>query len=373
MLGHFASPPVPLSLTRRIEKVTRAFYRAFDNWREDISYYVVEVYDDALVAYSWMDERYWRLGYTFDEPTRTVTFDAREAWVEVEASWAVLERGAATAAVRALMEGSDDGAMATRTRSLVGQVTRADVRPTIRQSSDGLRSTFWIATDALARDGMVLDPDGLNPDAYLSNPVVLWQHGRDAARGSLPIARCVALLRKDESQADGTMRRGWLATIEWEDDAFSQEVRTKVRSGALSAASLGFLTRATSRTEVSGRQVPLITSAEMTEFSIVAVPADRGAVVVERSSPGDFDARLARLEALLAATREATASAAPDTSTAPDATAPLAAGDAVPDDAPPSAGVRLVPLDVFTARAAEIAREQATRDTQATKRMLGRA
>lgn len=58
-----------------------------------------------------------------------------------------------------------------------------DVRP-------GERSVVAIInTAALDRYKTVIDPSGMQAEAYRKNPVVLWEHGRDPVRGRLPVAR----------------------------------------------------------------------------------------------------------------------------------------------------------------------------------------
>ena len=55
--------------------------------------------------------------------------------------------------------------------------------PEIRETADGT-ITVKVMTDQVARDGMVLDPEGLRTKDYMRNPVVLWEHGQDPRRGA---------------------------------------------------------------------------------------------------------------------------------------------------------------------------------------------
>ena len=156
----------------------------------------------------------------------------------------------------------------------VGQEHRAIMEGAeLRMSSDGERTTVQFMTESLARDGLVLDADGLDLSAYRENPVVLWQHGQDPRRGGQPIAKTVDISRNSD---------GYLATVEWYDDDFSQEIKRQVKEGYLNAASIGW------RTEDLdwGEDPPRVAESDMTEFSIVSVPADAGALVDERSSKG---------------------------------------------------------------------------------------
>jgi len=144
----------------------------------------------------------------------------------------------------------------------------------IRMASDGERTTVQVMTEDLARDGMMIRAEGVDTEDYMRNPVVLWNHGTDPQRGAVPIARTV-----DMQRVDGGIR----ATVEWDDDPFSQEIKRKVKRGFLSAVSLGWRTEESEVQEVEGRSVPVVTEADMTEFSFVSVPADAGALVVQRS------------------------------------------------------------------------------------------
>jgi HK97 family phage prohead protease len=145
---------------------------------------------------------------------------------------------------------------------------------TLRMSSDNKRTTVQFMTEDVARDGLVLDADGLDVTAYRDNPVVLWQHGMDPRRGAQPIARTVDLTRNDD---------GYLATVEWYDDDFSQQIKRQVKEGFLNAVSVGWCTEDMDR----GGDTPRVTESDMTEFSFVGVPADAGALVQQRDDQSD--------------------------------------------------------------------------------------
>src|SRR5579859_5895402 len=46
-----------------------------------------------------------------------------------------------------------------------------------------------INTGSVDRYRTVIDPRGISLSNYRSNPVVLWEHGRDMARGAMPVGR----------------------------------------------------------------------------------------------------------------------------------------------------------------------------------------
>ncbi len=46
-----------------------------------------------------------------------------------------------------------------------------------------------INTSSVDRYRTVIDPRGIALSNYRANPVVLWEHGHDAARGAMPVGR----------------------------------------------------------------------------------------------------------------------------------------------------------------------------------------
>ena len=57
----------------------------------------------------------------------------------------------------------------------------------IRMASDGRTSTVAFTTETVDRHGTLVVRDGIEYAAYLrDNPVVLWNHGQDPARGADP-------------------------------------------------------------------------------------------------------------------------------------------------------------------------------------------
>jgi len=138
-------------------------------------------------------------------------------------------------------------------------------------------------TEQVARDGMVLDADGLNTRAFEKNPVVLWSHGTDPRRGDEPVGRAFNIREGGD---------GMLADVEFAEDDFAQRIEQKVRNGFINAVSVGWRTEDIDR---SG-DAPTVTRSDMTEFSFVAVPADTDALVKERKQGDDLRHRIAALE-----------------------------------------------------------------------------
>ena len=126
-----------------------------------------------------------------------------------------------------------------------------------------------IFANKASRDGMVVEPSGMDFSGYGKNPVVLYAHdltGRTQAAG-LPIGRTRRLVRT----AEGRVR----AEFEFlPGDAFADRVRNAWRRGFLRGASMGW--RAIESRPSGGGVV--ITKSELLEWSIVAVPADPDAL-----------------------------------------------------------------------------------------------
>lgn len=201
----------------------------------------------------------------------------------------------------------------------VGETFRRSLA--VRVTTEGRRSTFQIMTGGLARDGMVVEPSGGDVASFLLNPVVLWQHGFDFQRGNLPIGRAPSV-----GQTDG----GWAAEVEWASDEFAQTVAGMVRDGFLNAVSLGWRTLDAGWETRDGREVYVVRRWELMEFSVVAVPADADALVMQRADAA-LAAEVARLRAEVAQLR----AAAPEVPAVPDATpSPEPAPDTPAPDAP---------------------------------------
>ena len=135
--------------------------------------------------------------------------------------------------------------------------------------SSGRTRRVRIMTGAAARDGDVVDPEGMDVTNYLRNPVVLWAHdyaGRTPSAG-LPIGRT---LRLDRSAS------GIDAEFEFlPDDPFARRVENAWDRGFLRSASIGWESL---EAEPLGRGRGVRhRRTELLEWSLVPVPADPGA------------------------------------------------------------------------------------------------
>lgn len=75
----------------------------------------------------------------------------------------------------------------------VGSIIRAYRSRTDGIDVDARTVTCRIGSAALDRYRTVIDPQGIELRDYARNSVVLWEHGRDPARGAMPIGKCVSI------------------------------------------------------------------------------------------------------------------------------------------------------------------------------------
>lgn len=132
----------------------------------------------------------------------------------------------------------------------------------IERATDSKRYKFRASTGDIARDGMAIPADSWDLTNYRRNPVVLLGHDYS----TLPIGRA-------EVDIDA---EGLIADVEFDhDDPMAQAVMRKIDRGMLGAMSVGFQIHA-------WRQAtpPTADRTELLEASIVAVPADPGALVM---------------------------------------------------------------------------------------------
>lgn len=147
-----------------------------------------------------------------------------------------------------------------------------------------------ISTGNVARDGAIIDAAGWDLRNYRRNPVVLYAHDDSSGgfvgvqagtRSALPIARAV-----DVGVENGAL----VSTAQFDmEDPFAAEIHRKVVGGFINATSVRWRPLVAPRREnreitdadgvVREREVVVFTRQELLEWSVVAIPADPGAVV----------------------------------------------------------------------------------------------
>jgi HK97 family phage prohead protease len=140
----------------------------------------------------------------------------------------------------------------------------------IKQEADSRRMTFKISSGAMDRDGDIIDPKGWQTDTYMTNPIVLFAHDYK----SLPVARAISLSKTDTSL---------IATAEFPKKGvypFADTVYDMVKGGFLNATSVGFKPLEYEPIEKGYHH----TKQTLLEFSIVPVPANHEALVMQRAA-----------------------------------------------------------------------------------------
>lgn len=130
------------------------------------------------------------------------------------------------------------------------------------EATAGLPS-MTVSTAALDRDMDRVIPEGADFEAFERNPVLCWAHSRDG----LPIGS-VTHLSADSSGI--RMIWKWL-----ENDPMADRVRNAYDQGIVRAASIGFLSKNSTRNGFGGQDH---TEWELLEISLVPVPSNPTAV-----------------------------------------------------------------------------------------------
>jgi HK97 family phage prohead protease len=146
-------------------------------------------------------------------------------------------------------------------------------------TGNGRQVSFVVSGGNVARDGFLLDLDGLDVTQFReNNPVVLWMHGRGVV-GSMPIGRVTSL---------GRNASGLVADVEFDpNDEFAERVLGKIERGFIRMVSIGWRTLAIEDRDINGVMVPVITRSEMIELSVVAIGSDPDALLIDQAKGPD--------------------------------------------------------------------------------------
>jgi hypothetical protein len=128
---------------------------------------------------------------------------------------------------------------------------------------------FKISSEAVNTYGVRVLSSGMDIDAYMENPVVLWMHKRGYDdENSLPIAKTISIEKKKNGDI--------LALPQFDpDDDFAMKIAKKVENGYLNAASVGIIILEWSddpKLMLPGQTGPTVTKSRLYEWSVVDVP-----------------------------------------------------------------------------------------------------
>jgi len=135
--------------------------------------------------------------------------------------------------------------------------------------------TVVASSNAVDRDGDVLDPKGWDLKNFQTNPVLLWSHNAS----ELPIGKVLDVHTEGDEL---------IAEVKFADHTFAGEVEKLVRNGFINTTSVGFMPQ-----EVEAKEA-LTSKQELLELSFVNVPSNPTATV--RREWKDFQAKVKDFE-----------------------------------------------------------------------------
>lgn len=150
---------------------------------------------------------------------------------------------------------------APRTDPIIPAVKRFHAITLVERSTDpGIDASATITTDAVDREGDIVNPKGMRPIPPDQKIPVLYGHDH----ASLPIGVATAF-----AVGERGIRAGW----RWlKDDPFAQRVRNAWDQEVLNAVSIGFLPK--KATPIPGGRGLRFDEWELIEFSVVPSPAN---------------------------------------------------------------------------------------------------
>ena len=154
---------------------------------------------------------------------------------------------------------------------------------------EGRQAQFILSTNVLDRAGDSINPLGIDLRRYKQNPVVLWGHDQHC----LPIGKCVSI-GVEGGALTGIVEFVPVSVPEVGERA--EAVYQLVRSGFLNAVSIGFKPIEWTFNDAGGLD---ISKSELLEFSVVAVPCNPDALLIDASTgmtaaPGKSDQSIIR-------------------------------------------------------------------------------
>ena len=146
-----------------------------------------------------------------------------------------------------------------------------------RDAAGARRATFRLCTPAVARDGMVLLPEGIDLTAHkLAGSPFVWCH--DTSNPDNAIGKVVEYKQSPEALD---------IVVEFDDDGpagLASRCWAKVQADLIRSVSIFAAAIATETRQIGGRAVMVVTRSELQEASLVIVGSDRGAVRLDRAA-----------------------------------------------------------------------------------------
>ena len=133
-----------------------------------------------------------------------------------------------------------------------------------------------VSTNEIDRSDEVVLPDAFKDSlgAFIANPVVLTSHKHSLPTGEPPVIGNVVTDTIKFAKDNVTM------AILFDDDELSQKWARKYRKKSMRAFSIGFRGLEGEWKDIEGGKIWIWTKIELLEVSAVAVPANRGALMI---------------------------------------------------------------------------------------------
>jgi HK97 family phage prohead protease len=137
------------------------------------------------------------------------------------------------------------------------------------------KASFVMTTDALDRQGEIVETEGWDFGNFMKNPVILDTHRYESIEDI--VGKAVGEPRREGS--------GWVVDIEFANTERGKVAKALVEQGMLNAVSVGF--RSTQRRK-EGRTMHHVQK-ELLEVSLVAIPANPTALRVKSNQEDEMD------------------------------------------------------------------------------------
>jgi HK97 family phage prohead protease len=145
----------------------------------------------------------------------------------------------------------------------------------LRTSEESRTARFVLSDGTVDLVGDTLDPNGWNLTGYKRNPVVLWSH--DAS--SPPIGRMTNVF------SDGSRLLGDVRFAEPDVYEFADQIFRLIKAGYVNAGSVGFIPIDYSFSDDRRGGIDFHEQ-ELLEFSVVPIPANANALLVQAAAKG---------------------------------------------------------------------------------------
>lgn len=140
----------------------------------------------------------------------------------------------------------------------------------MEQHEHSQENDIWnviVSTPEIDRYGTIIVPAGIDYSAYMNNPIVLAQHASD----KWPVGRCLGFYLNGEN-LEATMQIECITEN-------GKDLNSLINAGYVKAVSVGIIPIEKEEQTINGQTVTVYTKSELVEFSIVSVPANRGALI----------------------------------------------------------------------------------------------